>query len=166
MVKLGRWGVAALAAPWLAAAAPVQAPHAGVQNTPDMTFASFAGMPACMVGAVVDGDPAKGAFSVAVRASAGCSVPWHWHTANERLVMVTGTAHVQMKDGKSLQLSPGGFSLMPSRHQHRFSCATKCMLYVQSDAPFDLHYVDTQGNEIPAEQALKGAGGKKAKKPK
>jgi quercetin dioxygenase-like cupin family protein len=163
MVKLGRWGCAALAAPWLVGAA--QAQHAAVQNTPDMTFASFAGLPSCVVGSVVDGDPAKGASIVAVRAAAGCAVPWHWHTANERLVMVTGSAHVQAKDGKLLQLSPGGFALMASRHVHRFSCATKCMLYVQSDAPFDVHYVDEKGNEVAAEQALKGAA-KKAKKTK
>jgi len=165
MGKLGRWGCAALAAPWLAVAANAQAPRAAVQNTPDMTFATFAGMPSCVVGAVVDGDPAKGASIVAMRASAGCSVPWHWHTANERLMMVAGNAHFQMKDGKQEQLSPGGFTLMPSRHVHRFSCATKCMLYVQSDARFDMHYVDSQGTEIAPEQAVKG-GGKKAKKAK
>ena len=164
MVKLGRWGCAALAASWLVTAAHGEAPHAGVQNTPDMTFASFGALPPCMVGAVVDGDPAKGAFISAARGSAGCAVPWHWHTATERLVMVTGSAHVQMKDGKALQLSPGGFALMPSRHPHRFSCVTKCMLYVESDAAFDIHYVDERGNEIAPEQALKGA--KKAKKAK
>jgi quercetin dioxygenase-like cupin family protein len=141
-----------------------QAPHGAVQNTPDMTFASFRGMPTCVVGAVVDGDPAKGPSVVAVRAAAGCAIPWHWHTANERLMMVAGTAHVQMKDGKSMALTPGGFSLMPSKHVHRFSCDTRCMLYVHSDTPFDLHYVDAQGNEISPEQASKAA--RKAKKPK
>jgi len=164
MVKLSHWARAALAAPWLAVAASAEAPHA-VQNTPDMTFASFRGMPSCVVGAVVDGDPAKGPSMVAVRAGAGCAIPWHWHTANERLVMVAGTAHLQMKDGKPLQLSPGGFALAPSKHVHRFSCDVKCMLYVQSDMPLDIHYVDTQGSEITPEQALKGAA-RKAKKPR
>ena len=165
MVELGRWGCAAFVAPWLAAAAQAEAPRAVVQNTPDMTFSGSARIPACVVSAVVDGDPAKGASLAAVRASAACSIPWHWHTANERLVMVTGNAQVQMKDGKAQQLSPGGFSLMPSKHVHRFTCTTKCMLYVLLDAPFDLHYVDAQGGEISAEQALKGVA-KKPKKPK
>jgi quercetin dioxygenase-like cupin family protein len=164
MGKLSHWGRAALAVPWLVAA-HAEAPHGGVQNTPDMTFASFPGMPACVVGAVVDGDPPKGPSVVALRAAAGCAIPWHWHTANERLTMVAGTAHVQTKDGKSLPLTPGGFALMPSKHVHRFSCDAKCMLYVHSDTPFDIHYVDTQGNEISPDQALKGAG-RKAKKPK
>lgn len=154
----------ALTAPFLIAAVHAQDTHGSVRNTPEMTFAASAVMPACMLGSVVDGDPAKGAFVVAVRASAECVVPWHWHSASERLMMVSGSAKVQMKDGKAAQLSPGGYVFMPPKHVHRFTCTSKCMLYVQSDQAFDMHYVDAQGNEIATEQALKGA--KKAKKTK
>jgi hypothetical protein len=60
-----------------------------------------------------------------------------------------------MIDGKPVVLRPGGFALMPSRHVHRFTCTKSCTLYVYSDAPFDIHYVDGQGKEISPDVALK-----------
>ncbi len=47
---------------------------------------------------------------------------------------------------------------MPSRHVHQFGCAKKCMLYVFSDAAFDMHYLDAAGKEISPGEALKKVG--------
>jgi hypothetical protein len=46
---------------------------------------------------------------------------------------------------------------MPSKHVHQFQCTSKsCLAYVHADSgPFDIHYVDAQGKEIPPEEALK-----------
>jgi hypothetical protein len=71
-----------------------------------------------------------------------------------------------MKDGGSVILRAGGFSQMPSRHVHQFSCAKGCMLYVFSDAAFDMHYVNGEGKEISPDEALKAAGETAAKPPK
>ncbi len=76
-------------------------------------------------------------------------------------MMVKGVAHVEMKDGKPLTLESGGYALMPSRHVHQFRCEKACSLYIYSDAAFDMHYVDAQGNEISAEDALKSTMRKK-----
>jgi hypothetical protein len=62
---------------------------------------------------------------------------------------------VQPKGGKAFTLRAGGFALMPSRHVHQFRCVTACRLFVHSDAPFDTHYLDGQGNELSPEDALK-----------
>ncbi len=51
------------------------------------------------------------------------------------------------------KVAPG--SAMPSHHTHKFSCRAGCVLYVHSDAPFDIHYVDAQGKEITPEEATK-----------
>lgn len=136
------------------------------QNITDMQFAQMPGMPTCATASVRSGDPAKGPSIIAARMAAGCSFPWHWHTPVESVMMVTGNGRVEMKDGKPVTLAPGGFAQMPSKHVHRFSCAKKCMVYVHSDAAFDMHYVDADGKDISPDEALKSVGETASKPPK
>lgn len=119
-------------------------------------FAAFPGVPECAMGAVPQGDPAKGNAVILLKTKAGCVIPWHWHTPSERLIMVSGRAKVEMKDGTPATLRAGDFLNLESKHVHQFTCLAACMLYdVTGDAPFDIHYVDASGTEIPADQALK-----------
>ena len=131
------------------------------QNVTEMTFGNVPGLPTCTVGSVQNGDPTKGPSIVFAKMGAGCVIPWHWHTASEHLMMVSGVARIEMKDGKPLTLEAGGYARMPSRHVHEFRCEQACALYVYSDAAFDIHYVDAQGKEISAEDALKSTFKKK-----
>jgi len=121
----------------------------------EMKFVTVPGLPTCSPGSVQSGDPTKGPSIILAKVAAGCSIPWHWHTANENLMLVSGIAHLEMKEGKPLTLRPGGFALMPSRHVHQFRCDGPCLLYIYSDAPLDIHYVDRQGTEISPAKALK-----------
>ena len=41
------------------------------------------------------------------------------------------------------------------RHPHAFACPAACLFFIYQDAPFDIHYIDAEGREIPPEQALK-----------
>jgi len=125
------------------------------RNVPEIKFAPVPGLPTCGPGAVESGDPRNGPSVILARISAGCTIPWHWHTPNENLMLVSGVAHIQARDGKPLTLRAGGFALMPSRHAHQFRCTTACLLYVYSDAAFDIHYVDDKGTEIAPDAALK-----------
>ena len=120
----------------------------------DNTFAPVPGMPSCMTGAVQSGDPAKGPSVMLGKGTAGCLVPWHWHTPTEHVMMVSGSAKLEMKDGKSSSLGPGDYAMLPSKHVHQFTCTSACTLFVSSDAAFDIHYVDAAGKEIPPEKAL------------
>ena len=129
--------------------------HPAVNNVPDMKFGTAPGMPMCTTGSVQNGDPGKGPSIILAKAATGCSVPWHWHTPNEHLMMVSGMARLEAKDGKSQMLQVGGFAMMPSRHAHRFRCISSCVFYVYLDAPYDIHYVDEQGNEMSPDDALK-----------
>jgi quercetin dioxygenase-like cupin family protein len=141
-----------------ATASALDTPAAGVaRNASEMTFVSFPGMPTCSTGAVQSGDPATGPSIIYAKMAAGCVFPWHWHTPTETLMIVTGTAHAQMRDGSPVVLRAGGFAVMPSKHVHQFRCSTACTLYIHSDAAFDMHYVDAQGNELSPEAALKPA---------
>jgi quercetin dioxygenase-like cupin family protein len=134
-------------------------------NIAEMKFAPLPGMPTCATGAVSSGDPTKGASIILAKATKGCTFPNHWHTPNEKVMIVSGSAHLEMKDGKPASLRPGGFADIPSKHVHSFKCTSQCMLFIHSDAPFDMHYVDASGNELSADDALKAVGEKAAKAP-
>jgi hypothetical protein len=70
-------------------------------------------------------------------------------------MIVSGSAKVEMKDGgKTEVIGPGGYATMPSKHVHQFTCTSACTLFVSSDAAFDIHYVDANGQEVPPEKAL------------
>lgn len=125
------------------------------QNVGEMKFTTIPGLPTCAKGSVQSGDPTKGSSIIFAKVAAGCSIPWHWHTPGEHLMMVSGSARLDMKDGKSLTLRPGGFALMPPHHVHQFRCAGPCQLYIYSDVAFDIHYVNGKGDEMSPAEALK-----------
>ena len=127
-----------------------------VRNIEEMKFTAVPGLPSCAPGAVQSGDPAKGASIILGKLAAGCAIPWHWHTSNEHLMLVSGAARVEAKGAQPVALRPGGFAIMPSRHVHQFRCTAECLLYVYSDAAFDILYVNAKGTEIPSVEALKG----------
>ena len=124
-------------------------------NMETMKFVTVPPFPTCATASVTSGDPTKGSSFILAKGTAGCTFPWHWHTPNEHLMMVSGTASLEMKDGKAVTLRAGAFALMPSHHVHQFKCLSACALYVYSDTAFDMHYVDQQGNEISPADALK-----------
>lgn len=139
--------------------------HPGGKNVADMKFGPVPGMPTCSTAAVQNGDPTKGPSIILGKLAPGCKFPWHWHTPNENLMIVSGEGVAEMKGGKPVTLRAGAFAQMPSKHTHRFSCAKGCMLYIYSDAAFDMHYVDDAGNEMSPDEALKKVGETAAKPP-
>jgi quercetin dioxygenase-like cupin family protein len=131
-------------------------PGPGARNPSEMKFGPIPGLPTCFEGSVQQGDPMTTAFTVHAKVKTGCAVPWHWHSANEQLIVVSGTARVAMMgQGKPVALHAGGFAMMPAKHVHQARCEKNCTLYILSDGKFDIHYVDPQGKEISPEQALK-----------
>jgi quercetin dioxygenase-like cupin family protein len=118
-------------------------------------FEPMAGLPPCVTLAVESGDPSKGESVILFKAKAGCLIPWHWHTPTEHVMMVTGSAKVEMKDtGKTALLGPGGYAMMPGKHVHQFTCASACSAFINSSAAFDIHYVNASGAEISPDAAL------------
>jgi quercetin dioxygenase-like cupin family protein len=89
--------------------------------------------------------------------TAGCTIPWHWHTQNEDLIMTSGNGKLEMRGEATQSVVVGDYFYMPSKHQHQFTCATACTFFNLIDAAFDIRYVDRDGKEIPPEQALKSA---------
>ncbi len=118
-------------------------------------FVNFPGLPTCMKGSAQNGDPSKGASVILAKASAGCTIPWHWHTSNEQLMFVSGQAKVAMKDGSPVTLHSGSYLSLPAKNAHQFTCVAACTLFIAPDGAFDIHYVDADGKEISPDDALK-----------
>ena len=120
-----------------------------------LKFAPVPDLPACATAGILRGNPRSGPAWVLLKLASGCRVPWHWHTANESLVVISGRGRLAMKDGSPLEFAPGAYASLPSRHVHQASCSRSCLLFNGADAAFDIHYVDAHGEEISADKALK-----------
>ncbi len=118
-------------------------------------FATPAGMPGCATMTVLSGDPENGPSVLLAKMSSGCKIPWHWHTATENVMLSSGSGKLEMKGSKPFPFRPGAYLSLPSHHIHQASCSSDCMMFISSDAAFDIHYVNKKGKEIPAAEALK-----------
>ncbi len=49
----------------------------------------------------------------------------------------------------------GSFLSVPPKHVMNFACVRQCTLFVYTDGPFAVHYVDGTGKEITPDEALK-----------
>jgi quercetin dioxygenase-like cupin family protein len=134
-----------------------------VKNLSDIHLAVVPGGPTCNVGAVMQGDPAKEASVMIMRSQKGCMVPWHWHPSTEKIMLIKGTAKAEIQGANAVMLQAGGYLSVPPKHPMRFSCPTQCELFLYTDGPFEIHYIDAAGHEISADEALKPA--KKTAKP-
>jgi len=138
-----------------------------VNSAATAKFGAVPNAPKCFTVAVEKGDPSKGASVILAKFAPGCVAPWHWHTPTETVMVASGSLEVQMKGDKALVAHRGDFVDMSPRHVHRATCqgTAACLVFISSDAAFDLHWVDAGGKEIPLEVALKSAkaGGHKNK---
>jgi quercetin dioxygenase-like cupin family protein len=155
--------VAVLLIAAMTASSPAQ-DKAGVVPVAKTKFSPMDGLPACSALSVQRGDPSKGPAVILLKVAKGCTVPWHWHTAAESLMMVSGNGKLEMKDAAAAGVVPGDYVYLPGKHAHQFGCSTACTLFLVTDGAFDIHYIDKDGKEIPPAEALK-APAKKAAAP-
>ena len=124
-------------------------------------FGNLSVLPKCATISGAKGDPSKGAATIMAKIAPGCVIPYHWHSAAEQLMFVSGSAKIDMKDGAPARLRAGDYINLPSKNTHQFTCVAACTFFLATDGPFDIHYVDSTGKEIPMDEALKA----KAKAP-
>ena len=62
------------------------------RNVAMMKLTTIPPLPVCAKGSVQSGDPSKGPSVIFAKATTGCTIPWHWHTPNEHVMIVSGTA--------------------------------------------------------------------------
>ncbi len=131
-------------------------------------FNAIPNVPECFTVAVEKGDPTSGPSVLLAKFAPGCVAPFHWHTPSETAMMVSGSLEVQMKDDKPFVAHHGDFVYLPAHHVHRATCSgsSPCLVFLTSEAAFDIHWVDAAGQEISLEAALKNAKPAKTSPPK
>lgn len=122
-------------------------------------FSTVPGLPECTKMVGLHGDPAKGPSTLMVKMDGGCVATYHWHSANEEMIILQGTAKAQIDGQGTYVLNTGSYMVLPARIKHRFKCISKkpCILSDGADVPFDVHNVDETGKEMSTEEALKAA---------
>ena len=96
-------------------------------------------MPAGCGLAVLHGDPAKPNADVFLRIPAKATIPEHWHTSAERMVLISGELSVRYKGQAPTVLRPGMYAYGPAKVPHSASCAgdTPCVLFIAFESAVD-----------------------------
>jgi quercetin dioxygenase-like cupin family protein len=89
--------------------------------------------------AVLHGDPAKENADVFFKVPANFTIPEHWHTSAERMVLVSGTLDVTYQGQKTMTLGPGTYAYGPAKVPHKAVCAkgSPCVLFIAFESPID-----------------------------
>jgi Cupin domain len=110
-------------------------PRSSVKFSPDKDVQ-------CLSSAIETGDPTTGRSTLILKASPGCVVPWHFHTAEEQLIIISGAVLAEMTDHRPTRLGPGGFAMMGGHMPHQFTCQGKsaCLMIVAFDRAYDIYW--------------------------
>jgi|SRR5215469_912962 len=86
---------------------------------------------------IENGDLKSGPSTAVMKAAPNCTIPAHYHTAEEQLLIVRGEVSTGMPD---TVLGPGGFAMMASKQVHWSACTAKqeCLMFVTFDRPYDI----------------------------
>jgi quercetin dioxygenase-like cupin family protein len=111
--------------------------------------------------AVLYGDPTKqGLFIVRLKMPAAYKIPPHFHSIDELVTVISGSATMGMGDQIDMKtaktLSAGSFSLIPARDHHFLVAKTDLVVQVTGMGPFDITYInagDDPRKKTPAKPA-------------
>jgi glyoxylate utilization-related uncharacterized protein len=89
---------------------------------------------------VIREDSQSGAVELFVRYPAGHIFSPHWHSANERILLIQGRLSIQVAETRT-NLEPGGYAFLPAKEVQQISCtsSTQCTFYVHWDGKLDFH---------------------------
>ena len=98
--------------------------------------------------AVLHGDPSKDNVDVFFKVPAKSTIPLHFHTSAERMVLVAGELHVTYDGQKTAVLKSGTYAYGPAKRPHKGFCASAvpCVLFIAFESPLDA---------VPVENAKK-----------
>lgn len=89
--------------------------------------------------AVLHGDPSKPNVDVFFKVPANFTIPSHWHTSAERMVLVSGEMDVTYEGQKTITLKTGTYAYGPAKLPHKAVCAkgAPCVLFIAFESPLD-----------------------------
>lgn len=129
-----------------------------IKTAQQNVFMTSSVLPECYTYALERGDPKSGPSVTLSKLASGCKVPWHTHSANAQVLLVSGTFELHMKGEEAQVLRSGSYAYVPADHQHQETCVENCMYYVIREGPADVHYIDGAGKEISPQEALAAVG--------
>lgn len=87
---------------------------------------------------LLQGDPAKGNFDILYRIPANHTVPNHWHTSPERIIVLEGTLEVTYEGEETQVLHKGDYAYGPAKKPHVAKSGDEpCTLFIAFVDPFD-----------------------------
>lgn len=91
--------------------------------------------------AVLHGDPSKNNADVFFKVPGGFSIPEHWHSSAERMVLVSGELRVTYEGQDPVTLKPGMYAYGPAKRPHKADCAKgdPCVLFIAFESAVDAH---------------------------
>jgi quercetin dioxygenase-like cupin family protein len=109
----------------------------------DLKFEPLAGAPPGPTLAKLWGDPTKGAYGAIQKFPAGFSAPLHTHSADHKIVVISGT-WIHGEEGQpEVRLGAGSYLFQPANRKHTTACdaASECVFFIESNRKFDLKLV-------------------------
>lgn len=94
--------------------------------------------PACRL-AVLHGDPTKPNADAFLKLPPNATIPEHWHTSAERMVLVAGEMSVSYKGQAKVLLKPGMYAYGPAKLPHAATCtgSATCILFIAFESAVD-----------------------------
>lgn len=111
-----------------------------VKAAADMKFAGLPGGPPGPVLSPLWGDPVKGGYGAIEKFPAGFAAPLHSHSADHKVVVISGT-WIHGEPGKpDVKVSAGSYLFQPANQTHTTACdaASECVFFIESLGKFDL----------------------------
>ena len=89
--------------------------------------------------AVLHGDPAKNNLDLFFKVPGDFTIPHHWHTSSERMVLVSGNLRVTYDNQKPELIKTGMYAFGPSKLPHSAYCekGDPCVLFIAFVEPLD-----------------------------
>jgi quercetin dioxygenase-like cupin family protein len=96
--------------------------------------------------AVLHGDPAQPNADIFFKVPANFTIPNHWHTSAERMVLVSGELRVTYQGQPTTTLTPGTYAYGPAKLPHKAVCGSSgpCVLFIAFEAPVDAMPAESQ----------------------
>ena len=89
--------------------------------------------------AVLNGDPAKNNLDIFFKVPGDFHIPYHKHTSQERMVLVSGILDVTYDNHEKAIIHAGEYAFGPAQLPHSAYChkGDDCVLYIGFVAPLD-----------------------------
>jgi len=89
--------------------------------------------------AVLQGNPEEHNADVFFKLQGGTTVPHHWHTSAERMILISGELHVDYDGQDPVVMRPGTYAYGPAKLPHVTTCISDepCILFIAFEEPVD-----------------------------